>query len=188
MRELYYAPNPLAPPATLNVPARLLAGDYNLDVNVDDFSWLTNNVPAIPPPGPGQGAGCAAATNGNTGLISYAEAVRAWHAPINGWSANRAAYLRNLAIDTIFWASPAPGGPWPGTVVDVLGEMMAPGTPIRIAAENFALVAAGGGQAFPHAAQIPGPLNVNLNSASCAYLLYRYAVSDHLPVLLTITI
>jgi hypothetical protein len=186
MPQLYSAANV---PAPANVDARLLCGDYNLDVNVQgEYAWLTNNVPVPPPPAVwGQGAGCVAATNGDSELGSYQDAVKVWGLPYANWSANPADYLRQLAIDNIFWASPAPGAV-AGRVLDVLGQMMTPGTGIRQAAEQFALVLPAGGEAFPHAALIPPALNLSLAAAGCSFLLYRYAVSDHLPVLLWVSI
>lgn len=189
MTQLYNVTNPAVGPAGAAVVGRLLCGDYNLDVTVQpDYTWLTNPVPAPPPPAaPGQGAGCAAATNGNTQLGTYADAVTAWGPPVAGWSANPTAYRHALSIDNVFYATPAVGIPI-GNVVDVIAQIMLPGSGTRTAAQSFARVDGGANEAFPHALTIPLPFNASLSTAAYAFLLYRYAVSDHLPVSLLVSI
>jgi hypothetical protein len=176
------------------VRSRLLAGDYNLDVNVQpEYTWLTDPEPPNPPPQRfGQGAGCAPATRENSHLpsIEEIEDVWRWGRPFRNWSGRSTDYRNNLAIDNVFWRTPTPVGA-NGTVVDVLAEMCRRHNGVRTAAQNFVLQKPwwdGGGPAFPQADEIPPPLNMNLDFAGCSFLLYRYAVSDHLPVFLSVTI
>jgi endonuclease/exonuclease/phosphatase family metal-dependent hydrolase len=189
MPQLYTVANAAPGPAGAGVPARLLCGDYNLDVNVQpDYTWLTNPVPALPPPAaPGQGAGCAPATWGNSLLGTLADAIAAWGPPVAGWPADTSQYRRALAIDNVFYATPA-AGPTNGRVVDVLAQMIAPGTGIRTAAQAFNRTTPLGGPAFPNATLIPLPWNVTLSTTAYSFLFYRYAVSDHLPVSMSLTI
>ncbi|HET7505705.1 MAG TPA: hypothetical protein VFK02_32015 [Kofleriaceae bacterium] len=172
------------------VTGRLLGGDYNLDVNtVPEYSWLTNPVPVPPPPtAPGQGAGTVAITTALTHFGSMAAAVALWGNNLANWSANPVQY-RDLQLDNIFWASPS-GAPAPaGGVVDVVQSVMTPGNPLRAIAQTFTLVNPNtNNPAFPFAFSIPLPLNVNLSFAACAWMLVRYGVSDHLPVLNVVTI
>lgn len=184
MPQLYQVADP---PAA--VGGRLLAGDYNLDVNVQqEYAWLKDPVPAAPPPAAaGQGAGCLEATDGDTELLTYEEAQSLWAG--RPWSDKPGDYVKALAIDNIFWASPAQGVPQgkQGKVCDVIGRMMLSGTQIRQAAQDFTTIEAGE-PAFPHGDEIQMPLDPWLNRAKNSFLLYRYAVSDHLPVFLSLTI
>ena len=173
-----------------NVPARLLAGDYNLDVNVQpEYSWLTDPVPLVPPPmAPGQGAGTVAITNARTHLANMPEAVNRWGDILANWSMVPADY-RDAQYDNIFYLSPAALPNPVGGVVDLIADVMNPASAVRAIAQQFTtLNAANGWPAFPYAFSVPTPLNVNLNFAACAWMLMRFGVSDHLPVMLTITI
>jgi hypothetical protein len=188
MPQLYTIANANPGPAGANVPGRLLCGDYNLDVNAQpEYSWLTDPVPATPPPTTaGQGAGCAPATHDNTFLMDIADAVKAWGYDPDNWATAASKYRRNLAIDNVFYATPA-GGPRTARVVDVVSQIAGSGS-IRAAAQRFARAAADGTDAFPNASQIPLPFSTTLSTMAYAFLFYRYAVSDHLPVSLSLVI
>ena len=184
MPQLYAIANPGVGGGA--VPARLLCGDYNLDVTVQpEYSWFTNPVPMVPPPAaPGQGAGTVAATVNDTHLTAW-KALTDTYGAIANWPAATADYIEAQAIDNIFYA----GGAAPaGSVVDVLGQIATPGTGIRVAAQALNRSTPAGGEAFPHSLSIPLPFAATLSTAAYAFLLYRYAVSDHLPVLLNYTI
>lgn len=172
------------------VTGRLLGGDYNLDVNVQpEYTWLTNPVPAAPPPAAaGEGAGSTAITTQDTSLITMAQAVARWGNDIANWSVNPVDY-RGAQYDNIFHASPAAAPAAVGGVYDLIGQVMLPGSPVRAVAQQFVtLNAATGMPAFPSAFSLPLPLAVNLSNPACAWLLARYGVSDHLPVLAQVTI
>jgi hypothetical protein len=177
-----------------NVDGRILAGDYNLGVTDDEFDWLTDPLPALPPPNAaGEGAGTTpiVPTDGNgpdyTHYARRGGAVRVWGPNMANWSANPVLY-RDYQLDNSYYATPAmiPGAA--GGVVDLVAEIMLPASPLRQIAQTFALTDGHGNRAFPLADTIPAPLNVNLSTAPCAWLLYRYGVSDHLPVLNVVTI
>ncbi len=186
--------------AVQNVPSRMLAGDYNMDAVSDAayFQPLTNPLPAppaVPPPNlaTGQGAGC---TPGNPGgaiatstlLGTLNDALQSYGGNVNAWPAASTAYRRNnFAIDNIYQAASAFNG---FSVIDVpsLIRNPPPGSPIRNIANAFVLRRANGTDAFPHANTFPPPMNVALNSMGWAFLLYRYAISDHLPILTDVTV
>jgi hypothetical protein len=184
--QLYFVDNAGVQQA---VPGRLLAGDYNLDINVyNDYGWLTNPVPAPPPPAQvGQGAGTAPITLDRTHLLSLDGVLQAWGNITLNWSNNPLAY-RDANYDNIFFVSPTPGAP-AGRVVDVLSRMMDPNSWLRWIAQEFQLRWPGTGAiAFPQADIIPEPLEQTLNYAWPAWALYRYAISDHLPVFASVTV
>jgi endonuclease/exonuclease/phosphatase family metal-dependent hydrolase len=170
------------------VTGRILAGDYNMWVTQPEFTWLTNPVPPMPPPAaPGQGAGTTPILPANipaqyTHLGTIAQATTTWGPPFGGWSGNSVQY-RDYMLDNSYWASPA-GAPAPGGgVLDLVNEIATPASGLRAITQNFAVVyPLTGLPAFPNAPVIPLPLNVNLSTMGCAFLLYRYAISDHLPV------
>lgn len=173
------------------IDARLIGGDFNLDIQVQqEFSWMTDPVPANPPPSqPGQGAGCTPATRADTELYTFAQASAAsrWGANLDNWPMNSAAYARTMAIDNIFWASPAGNGQ--GTVVDVIGAITNLDSDIGQAARRFRADAGiDFGLGFPNADKIPAPLARSLDRTPCAFILYACAISDHLPVFLSLTI
>jgi hypothetical protein len=172
--------------AVQNVGARMLGGDYNLDVNIQpEYTWLTDPVPAVPPPAAaGQGAGTAPVTNADTHLIDMRAAVNRWGDIIANWS-NTPADYRHLQLDNIFMAAPVGAG----HVADIIADIMNPASGVRFIAQGFVLTnPATMLPAFPSAWSIPLPLNVNLSFAPCAWLLMRYGISDHLPVFATATI
>lgn len=174
----------------VNVPGRMLAGDYNLDVNTQpEYSWLTNPEPAVPPPtGAGQGAGTTAITNANSHLMNMNAAVATWGTILANWSGNPVAY-RDDQYDNIFYASPAMAPAPAGGVIDLVAELMNAASPVRAVANTFVtLNPANQNPAFPFAFNVPLPLNVNLNVAAVAWMLARYGVSDHLPVFAQVTI
>jgi len=163
------------------VGMRLLGADYNLDVNIQpEYSWLTDPVPAAPPPAAaGQGAGTAPITAADTTLMNMSNAVARWGNDLAAWS-NVATDYRALQLDNIFWAA-APGAV--GGPVDLVAMIMNPASPVRVIAQSFVtLDAVTQGPAFPFAFSLPPPLNVNLSLGCCAWMLARYGVSDHLPV------
>jgi hypothetical protein len=172
------------------VTGRLLGGDYNLDVTTEPaYSWLTNPVPAAPPPAAaGQGAGSTGITADRTRLGTMKAALREWGDDLANWS-NDAADYRESRLDNIFYASPAAAPAAAGQVVDLVAEIMLPASPIRALAQQFeTLNPATNNPAFPFAFSLPQPLAANLNFACCAWLLVNYAISDHLPVQATVTI
>lgn len=164
-----------------NVPHRLLGGDYNQDINtVADYEWLTDPVPAPPPPTVlGQGAGSQPVTHARTDLMTLNQGIATWGPFPGGWSPNSNDYL-HLQLDNIFVSSAI--GPGSG-MIDVMQLIMNPFNPLRVIAQTFFLADAFGNPAFPNAGLLPPPLNVNLNHACCAWLLYRYAISDHYPLI-----
>jgi hypothetical protein len=175
------------------VTGRVLAGDYNMWVTQPEFTWLTNPVPAPPPPVlAGQGAGTTPILPANvqaqyTHLSKIANAIAAWGPVLAGWSANSVEY-RDCQLDNSYYASPN-GAPAPGGgVVDLVAEIANPASPLRAIAQTFVLTNPDGSAAFPNAPVVPLPLNVNLNTTACAFLLYRYGISDHLPVFNSVTI
>jgi hypothetical protein len=176
------------------VTGRILAGDYNMNVTQPQFTWFTNPVPMAPPPNAvGQGAGTAPILPNNglanwTHLGTIAQATAAWGPPFGGWSANPQQY-RDDMLDNSYWASPN-GAPAPGgTVIDLVQEIANPASGLRAITQNFAQVYPGTGlPAFPNSMVIPLPWNMNLSNMGCAFLLYRYAISDHLPVFNQVTI
>jgi hypothetical protein len=173
-----------------NVPGRLLGGDYNLDVNVQpEYSWLTNAVPANPPPTQaGEGAGCVAITTAKTHLGAMKEAIATWGTVLANWPANPLLY-RDEQYDNIFYDSPSMAPNPGGGVFDMIAEIMNVHSAIRGIAQQFTtLNPTTNNPAFPFAFSIPTPLNVNLSLAPCAWMLYRYGVSDHYPIVLTITL
>lgn len=175
------------------VTGRVLAGDYNMWVTQPEFVWLTNPVPAPPPPVAfGQGAGTTPILPANvqaqyTHLGKIADAIAVWGPALAGWSGNSVDY-RDYQLDNSYYASPN-GAPAPGGgVVDMLAQIANPASPLRAIAQTFVLTYPNGNPAFPNAAVIPMPLNVNLSTMACAFLLYRYGISDHLPVFNSVTI
>ncbi len=176
------------------VAGRLLAGDFNMAVTQPQFAWFTNPMPPAPPPvAPGQGAGTTSILPADaaayfTHYAKIADAVREWGANLANWSGVPRQY-RDYQLDGSYYASPN-GAPAPGGgVVDLVADIMLPASPLRAVAQTFTLNYPGTPHpAFPNAGVIPLPLNINLNTAACAFLLYRYGISDHLPVLNSVTI
>jgi hypothetical protein len=176
------------------VTGRILAGDYNMNVTQPQFTWFTNPVPLVPPPAaPGQGAGTAPILPNNgignwTHLGTIAQATGAWGPPFGGWSGNPQDY-RNDMLDNSYWASPNGAPAAAGGVFDLVNEIANPASGLRFIAQNFFQIYPFTGlPAFPNALVIPAPWNVNLSNMGCAFLLYRYAISDHLPVFNQVTI
>ncbi len=182
-----------------SVTGRLLAGDYNLNYDpgnpYPEFSWLTQAPPPPPqpPPAGGQnGAGTAPIINSTaaaryTHYITVEEAVRRWGQDANRWSQNPVAY-RDTQIDNIFFCSPNPAHRAVGQVVDLVDDIktVTGELGLRQIAQRFHLFD-NGLSAFPNADYIATPLDFSLTFAQNAWLLYRYAISDHLPVSITIT-
>jgi hypothetical protein len=176
------------------VTGRMLAGDYNMWVTQPEFTWFTNPVPPMPPPAAaGQGAGTTPILPANvqaqyTHLARYSDAVHVWGPPFGGWSGLSVQY-RDYMLDNSYWASPN-GAPAPaGQVLDLVNEIANPASALRAITQNFAVAyPLTGIPAFPNAPVIPLPLNVNLSTMGCAFLLYRYAISDHLPVFNSVNI
>lgn len=172
------------------VDSRFLCGDFNLDLNIQpEYQELTNPVPAVPPPPPG-GAGCAAAINEDTLLANLDMVVTAWGNNTAHWGAAAANYRRNgFVIDNIFFRQPGGGhNATAAGAVDVIHNIMTPGNAVRAAAVQFQLVDNNGNWAFPHADLINPAGAAGLLQAPNAFLLYRYAVSDHLPVFVSVTV
>lgn len=181
-----------------NVRRYALAGDYNMDptLNAAEFQPLTNALPMAPPPNPagGQGAGC---TLGNPGgaigwssyLATVDEAIAAWGPYPAGWGVNPQAYRKtNASWDNIAYAAAALNG---AAVVDVVNLLRNPpmGSQIRGIANNFVRFFADGvTPAFPNAQYFPANMTNALNSTAWCFLLYRYAISDHLPFLVDVTV
>lgn len=183
--------------AVQNVAGRMLAGDYNMDAVADAayFQPLTNALPAAPPPNlaNGEGAGCAPGNAGgaigtSTILGTLNEALQAYGGNVNTWPAASTAYRRNnQAIDNIYYAATAHNG---SQVLDVISLIQNPpmGSQIRNTANAFVRQKPDGSDAFPNAQNFPVPMNVALNTTGWAFLLYRYAISDHLPIATDVTI
>ena len=170
-----------------NVPTRLLGGDYNLDITtVANYDWLEDPVPAPPPPTVvGEGAGTEPITLDETEVITLTSGVNRWGPFPAGWSGNAYDYL-HLRLDNIFVSSNVVSN---GRILDMVELIMNPADSIRAIVQNFHLTYPGtANPAFPNAGILPPPLNVNLSHASCAWLLYRYAISDHYPLLAITTI
>lgn len=181
------------------IQARLMAGDYNLDAYRDAayFAPLTNPVPLAPPPNLaiGQGAGTAATLAGNnindsTHLSTIGDQINAHGAFIAGWPVGTAAYRQNdMTIDNVYHRPT--GAPNASGVIDVINLIRnAPGgTQVRGLANQFALTYPDGvTPAFPNAQNFPPNLAIALNTTGWAFLLYRYAISDHLPIFVDTTI
>jgi hypothetical protein len=175
------------------VDGRFLAGDYNLPVTDARFAWFTSPLPPVPPPtGAGQGAGTTPILPNEveamyTHYAKREDAVEFWGNIMANWSPDPVLY-RDYQLDNTFYASPNAAPAPAGQVVDLVAAITTPGSALRAIAQTFNLTKADGTAAFPNAARIPLPLNVNLNSTPCAWLLYRYAISDHLPVFTAVTI
>jgi endonuclease/exonuclease/phosphatase family metal-dependent hydrolase len=176
------------------VTGRILAGDFNMAVTQPEFTWLTNPVPRQPPPAAaGEGAGTTSiipsppAQADYTHLGKIADAMAVWGLPFAGWSGDSVDY-RDYQLDNSYYASPnvapAPGG----GPLDLVNQIATPGSPLRQIAQDFELTYPTGAPMFPNAALIPLPLAQNLTTMGCAFLLYRYGISDHLPVLNSVTI
>jgi hypothetical protein len=106
---------------------------------------------------------------------------------MNQWDNDPVLY-RDYQYDNILYRSPNPAPAPGGGVVDVVARIANAGNSLRTLAQTFVLADIHGNRAFPLANTIPAPLNVNLSTTPCAWMLYRYGVSDHLPVLVTVTI
>lgn len=182
MTELYWVTNMgVREPVT----GRLLGGDWNLDVNTrpadgQGYPWLTNPVPPAPPPAAwGQGAGTTPAVTQTTIFCSYDYARNAWGPDPGAWPRDQSYYLPpGQAIDNIFYAHAG------GVVIPMVMSLLSPmvtQSPLRQIALQFDT----GHNAFPHAADFPA-MNIALSDPGYAFLLYRYAISDHLPVSLTL--
>jgi hypothetical protein len=171
-----------------DVTGRLLAGDFNLDVNHDQsFNWLKNPVPRQPPPTQaGQGAGTRPIADDPTHLISLQEVEKRWGEDIRDWGTDPEDYLE-LPIDDIFYASPNPAPQPAGGVYNLLAQVMTRGTSLRRVAQEF-FTSDGPEPAFPNAHLLPDDLPTVLSDPRCAWLLLRHAVSDHLPVYTSINI
>ena len=163
------------------VQHRLLAGDYNIDpfAYPGEYVWLTDPLPVAPPPTmPGYGAGTTAAIHALTHLQRWP------NRPPPFWSPNPNDYL-DLLLDNIFYEGHAGGG----SVFPLLPYVMHPGSRIRVIAESFVLYYPGtANPAFPNADQMMPPLSANLNEAPYAWAVSRFAVSDHLPVQVGVTL
>lgn len=182
--------------AVENVNRRALCGDYNMDAVNDAmyFLPLTTALPPMPPPvGPGQGSGCApaiagGALNQSTILGTIADALSAWGPFMGGWAHTSTSYRRaNAAIDNVYYRAAGLNNASP---LDCVNEIRNPslGSQIRAIANNFVLTYPNGNPAFPNAQNFPPGMNLALNNMGYAFLLYRYAISDHLPVFADVTI
>jgi len=183
MPQLYGLGGP--PPAAPAVTGRLLCGDFNLDVGVQpDYTWLTNPAPAYPPLAAGQGAGCTEATAADTHLFNFPTLELIYGPPFAGWPRRTIEYRSAAAIDNIFYAPR--GAPYAaGRVIDV-PSLIVNGGAVRNAARRFRLRRPDGTPAFPYAERIGTPLGAALANVPQAVVFYRYAVSDHLPVFLSL--
>jgi hypothetical protein len=181
-----------------NVQHLALAGDYNLDpvLNPNDFLPLTNALPGAPPPNlaAGQGAGCVLGNPGgavgwSTHVGTIDEAINAWGPFVAGWPVNTLSYRGgNSSWDNIAYAAGAFNN---ATVLDVVSLFRNPpvGSQIRGIADTFVRFFADGvTPAFPNAQYFPVNMATALNSTAWCFLLYRYAISDHLPFLIDVTI
>ncbi|HEY4240333.1 MAG TPA: hypothetical protein VGM88_10970 [Kofleriaceae bacterium] len=153
------------------VPARMLAGDFNLDgvIARDDYRPLTDAPP--------DGAGCVPITSRSTLLVDgFAGEVDTW--PTVPWD-----YARDDAgLDNIFYV-PSIEKRATGGAMNVLEDLGDRGQ-VYTALGQFAPV-------FPHGDRFGGAnTTAPLMSQHLGYgfLAYRYAVSDHLPVRLRITV
>lgn len=164
------------------VNGRLIAGDFNLDVNVQpEYAWLRNPVPAPPPPAAaGQGAGCVEATRADTHLVSIRRAVNRWGQNLNAWGRTALEYRSRAAIDNVFYA-PAAGAAG-SNVIDVLQQVGTNAAVQAAIAANFQQFDRAGAPAFPNAQYLENLLPATLAQWPFAYVFTRYAVSDHLPV------
>jgi len=161
------------------VAGRMLAGDYNLNVNDGpSFTWLTdparpNNQP---PAQAGQGAGTRPITTKRTHLLSLQQVEGRWGQSIEGWGTDPGDY-KELPIDNVFYRGANPAG----DVIDLMQHVMIPGTSQRGLAEQFKLWNLMN-PAFPNANLLRTPLSETLSDARCAWLFLRHAISDHYPV------
>jgi hypothetical protein len=183
-----------------NVDRRLLCGDYNMDAvnDAQHFAPLTAlpTAPPLPPAPPplaaGVGSGCLPAIAGgaldqSTILGKIADALQAWGPYVAHWAANSTGYRRaNMAIDNVYYRAALNSA----NVIDCIDLIRnpRPGSQLRAIANSFVLACADGSPAFPNAQNFPPAMNLALNYMGYAFLLYRYAISDHLPVLVDVTI
>ncbi|UUL81492.1 exonuclease/endonuclease/phosphatase family protein [Sphingomonas qomolangmaensis] len=171
----------------LNTNSRVMGGDYNmpLPLNADLYAWLTDPVPVPPPPTTaGQGAGSVAAVGDPTILATWAEVTKAWGDDPRNWHADPAWYVqKDNCLDNLFCRPAATRG----GVVDALGILMDTGSGPSRFAQKF-ITQKDGSEQFPHASMLGYPMNKWLQSAPYAYIFYRNAVSDHLPVWADVTI
>ncbi|ONC34738.1 hypothetical protein AQ916_15245 [Burkholderia pseudomallei] len=173
------------------IARHVISGDFNLDYNAyaADYGWLTNPRPPAPPPtAKGQGAGLVPAVTDRrvigTILGTVDMAKKAWGADPANWSDDTEAYRqRDQILDNVFHDGGAAGA---GSVVDVLAMMLERRSPVRVYANKFALRESPYTDvpAFPNAGLIP--VDDRLKSAAYAFILYRGAVSDHLPIMATV--
>jgi hypothetical protein len=167
------------------VDYRILAGDYNLDVNNNYFNYLIAAVPEQPPPvtnnDPNQndeGAGTAPILP--TNIPANFTHLYSWDRPPAPLPPVTAGY-RDMQLDNIFYSSANPPLAASG-VIDVLQLILNPG-PLRNLANRFRRYN-GTLPAFPHAQDIPQPIA----NADAAWAFCRYAISDHLPVFVDVTL
>ncbi|WP_437333133.1 hypothetical protein [Sorangium sp. So ce394] len=180
-----------------DVDRRALCGDYNMDAQVDAlyFQPLTNPLPAAPPPnvGAGEGSGCAAALPGgalnqSTLLGTFEDAVAAWGRYILSWAHTSVNYRRpNATIDNVYYRAAGFNDAHPIDCIDAIRNP-ARGSQLRTIANEFVLAYPSGAKAFTKACEFTPVMSTALNTMGYAFLLYRYAISDHLPVIADITI
>ncbi|MBX9813371.1 MAG: hypothetical protein K2X76_01575 [Sphingomonas sp.] len=170
----------------INANARVMAGDYNmpLPLNADLYGWLTDQVPHVPPPSQaGQGAGTTAAIGAPTILATWAEVTKAWGNDPSKWQTDPDWYVqKDNCLDNLFCRPAATNS----GVVDVLRLLMNTRSGVSRYAQKFRL--GEDQEAFPHAFELDQQLSQWLRHAPYAYIFYRNAVSDHLPIWADVTI
>jgi hypothetical protein len=172
-----------------DVTWRLIGADFNLNVMDTSFDYLTDRLPDNPPPAQdGEGAGMLPVlTRNDPDMYTHYLKKPPWQwPPETFWPTAEVAY-RNAQLDNIFYSEsqnlPAQGG-----VVDVVTQIMNFASPLRVIAQQFALVDQNGNDTFPLAEDIPGDLTRDLDHIYYAYLFYSKAISDHLPLIMIDTI
>ena len=178
---------------------RLLAGDFNMDINHDAHAYrpFTDLLPAVPPPAnAGEGTGTEAAINDpdlvGTLLGNYKEAVKRWGDKISDWADDPLEYRQKVnLIDNIFHTPSPPPHNTESEVLDIIDDIVNKRNLLFYYANKFPLLDRKGRkwmEAFPHARLLLKMKRRWSGITACVFLFYRYAISDHLPVKLSIDI
>lgn len=171
----------------ITATSRVLGGDYNMawPLNADCYLWLTDPLPVAPPPSvAGEGAGTTPAATTPTILYTVSEAQKAYGDDPSKWNADPDVYLQNQnCLDNLFCRPAAVAG----GVVDGLRLIMDTSKGAGRFAAKYQTTDAGSAT-FPDSDVIPSPLAQSLKKAPYAFIFYRNAVSDHMPVWADVTI